>query len=159
MIWYLSDMRSTPTGYKRFPEALAPATRGFTLIELLLVIAVIGIMSSLVISAVVNAVQDSRGVIAKQQQVTLQEALNAWVASASSGTNTVGTARAIYATNNAAGRLALLEGYLHRQTYTNFSVTNTRIASAALSGGGSYLEFTTWGTNATNSYPIIEMGP
>jgi len=144
----------------------AARASGFTLIELLLVIAVIGVMSALVISSVVNAAQDSRGVIARQQQVTLQEALNAWVAALSSGTGsnrmamTTETARTAYNNASAAGRLALLEGYLHRQTYTNFSVTNTsRIVSTILSGANQYLEFTTWGTNATNSYPIIEMRP
>ena len=162
MIWYLYDMVSSSTEHKRFPEALAPTAGGFTLIELLLVIAVIGIMSALVISSVVNAAQDSRLVIAKQQQVTLQEALNAWVTSASSGTNTIGTARAAYNANTAAtARLVLLQGYLHSETYNHLTnrSTSSRVISEAMAGSGTYLEFTTWGTNATNSYPIIEMRP
>jgi len=155
-------MRLTSTEFESFLETPSPRAHGFTLIELLLVIAVIGVMSSLVISSVVNAAQDSRLVIAKQQQVTLQEAMNAWVSSASSGTNTIGTARAAYSGNTTvSARLALIRPYLHSETYehlTNYS-TSSQVRSEAMARSGTYLQFTTWGTNATNSYPIIEMGP
>jgi len=153
-------MPPTPTVNQRIPEALSLVTSGFTLVELLLVIAVIGVMSALVISSVVNAAQDSRLVIAKQQQVTLQEALNAWLTSASSGTNTIGTARTAYNTATAAtAKLALLQPYLHSETYNHLTsrTTSSRVISEAMAGSGTYLEFMTWGTNATNSYPIIEM--
>jgi len=155
-------MRLTSNEPERFPEARSPRASGFTLIELLLVIAVIGVMSSLVVSSVVNAAQDSRLAIAKQQQVTLQEAMNAWVSSASSGTNTIGTARSAYSGNSTVtARLALLQPYLHSETYehlTNFS-TSSQVRSDAMVKSGTYLQFMTWGTNATNSYPVIEMGP
>jgi len=155
-------MRLTSNEPEPFPKARSPRASGFTLIELLLVIAVIGVMSSLVVSSVVNAAQDSRLVIAKQQQVTLQEAMNAWVSSASSGTNTIGTARSAYSGNSTvSARLALLQPYLHSETYehlTNFS-TSSQVRSDAMVKSGTYLQFMTWGTNATNSYPVIEMGP
>lgn len=155
-------MRFSSTEQQRFPATASSGVCGFTLIELLLVIAVIGVMSALVISSVVNAAQDSRLVIAKQQQVTLQEAINAWVASASSGTNTIGTARTAYSANTTvSARLALLQPYLHSETYkhlTNYS-TSTQVKSEAMVKSGTYLQFMTWGTNATNSYPTVELGP
>ena len=77
---------------------IRPATPdgGFTLIELLLVIAIIGVMSTLIITTVSNAAADARRTLAYQQQVTLQDALNAWIAANSSGTNTLSNARAAY---------------------------------------------------------------
>ena len=54
------------------------------MVELLIVISVIGIMSALVISAFSNAAQDTRRVIARQQQASVQNAVNAWVTSKSS---------------------------------------------------------------------------
>ena len=53
---------------------------GFSLVELLLVLGIISIMASIVISSFTNAAQDSRNVLARQQQATLQSALNNWVA-------------------------------------------------------------------------------
>ncbi len=53
-------------------------TRGFSLIEVLLVLAIISIMAALVINAFSNAAQDSRNVMARQQQATLQSAINNW---------------------------------------------------------------------------------
>ena len=75
------DVGATETG--------GPCIRGFTLIELLLVIAIIGVMSALIVSSVVNAASDSRDVIGRQQQVVLQEALNSWITANSSGTNSI----------------------------------------------------------------------
>jgi len=155
-------MEQSSDDHHRYLEARSSGAAGFTLIELLLVIAVIGVMSSLIISSVVNASQDSRLVIAKQQQVTLQEAINAWVTSASSGTNTIGTARTSYSGNaTVSAKLALVQPYLHSETYrhfTNYS-TASQVRTEAMVKSGTYLEFMTWGTNATNSYPIVEMRP
>lgn len=53
--------------------------KAFSLIEVLLVLAIISIMAALVINAFSNASQDSRNVMARQQQATLQSALNNWV--------------------------------------------------------------------------------
>lgn len=155
-------MEQPSNDHQRCPKARSSEASGFTLIELLLVISVIGVMSALIISSVVNASQDSRLVIAKQQQVTLQEAVNAWVTSASSGTNTIGTARTAYSANSTvSARLALVQPYLHSETYkhfTNYS-TASQVRTEAMVKSGTYLEFMTWGTNATNSYPVIEMRP
>ena len=61
---------------KRGDEAGA----GFSLVELLLVLGIISIMASIVINSFSNAAQDSRNVITRQQQATLQSAVNNWVA-------------------------------------------------------------------------------
>jgi prepilin-type N-terminal cleavage/methylation domain-containing protein len=56
------------------------ADAGFSLVELLLVLGIISIMASIVINSFSNAAQDSRNVITRQQQATLQSAVNNWVA-------------------------------------------------------------------------------
>jgi len=131
--------------------------KGFTLIELLLVIAIIGVMSSLIITTVANASQDARMVVARQQQVVLQDALNTWIASATSGTNTLNTARATYTSaSTSLAKLALLTNYLHSETYghlTNYS-SSDQIKSEAMTKAGVYLRFSAW---ATTNYPIVEM--
>jgi prepilin-type N-terminal cleavage/methylation domain-containing protein len=130
--------------------------QGFTLIELLLVIAIIGILSALIITTVSNAAQDTRNVVARQQQITLQDALNAWVAANSSGTNTLQNARTVYGNaGTATAKLALLTNYLHKETYshlTNYS-SSSQIKSEAMTKAGVYLQFSSWGTT---NYPIVE---
>ncbi|HIG84251.1 MAG TPA: type II secretion system protein [Verrucomicrobia bacterium] len=53
---------------------------GFSLVELLLVLGIISIMAAIVINSFSNAAQDSRNVVSRQQQATLQSAVNNWVA-------------------------------------------------------------------------------
>lgn len=53
--------------------------RAFTLIEVIVVIAIIGIMTSLVVTVYRNVAQDSRDVVACQQQAALQNAVNNWI--------------------------------------------------------------------------------
>lgn len=54
------------------------ARQAFSLVEVLLVLAIISIMAALVINAFSNASQDARNVMARQQQATLQSAVNNW---------------------------------------------------------------------------------
>jgi len=132
---------------------------GFTLIELLLVIAIIGVMSSLIITTVSNAAADARRTLAFQQQVTLQDALNAWIAANSSGTNTLSSARAFYNSNigSAANALnnILSNNYLHNSTYQHFlsNSSGTQIKSEAMVKSSMSLRFTTW---TSSNYPTVE---
>ncbi len=133
------------------------ARPGFTLIELLLVIAIIGIMSALVISAIGNAAQDSRNVIARQQQVVIQEALNAWISSSSSGTNGLRAARTAYAgAGTHTAKLTLIQNYLGADTYGHFMdfSSGDTLRSDAMTKIGATLEFSGW---TTSNYPSVEL--
>lgn len=127
------------------------------MVELLIVIAVVGIMAGMVISAFSNAAQDTRRVVARQQQAAVQNAVNAWVNSVSQ-TQGLGGARALY--NGAAtskGRLQLVSTYLDGATLSHFltsTTVNNEVKSAALAKTGQYLLLDTW--NST-SYPKVEL--
>jgi type II secretory pathway pseudopilin PulG len=129
------------------------------MVEILLVIAIIGIMASLVLTVIGGAAQDSHAVVARQQQVVVQEALNAWIANVSSQGGGIAAARSAY---NAAGsdsaKLALLQSYLGGDTYNHLTDANfasgSGIGSASLQASGLSLTFSTW--TATN-YPSVQL--
>ena len=62
-----------------YRQPIIRSHRAFSLVELLLVLAIISIMAALVINSFSNAAQDSRNVMARQQQATLQSAINNWI--------------------------------------------------------------------------------
>lgn len=131
----------------------------FTLVEILIVIAVIGIMSALVIAAFSGAAQDTRRVIARQQQASLQNAVNAWVNSASSEFGSGITETRITYNNAAssAARLSLVSRYLDDATVEHFgdSTSNAdQISSQALGKTGQFLELTDW---EDGSFPKVEL--
>lgn len=129
---------------------------GFTLVELLLVIAIIGIMSALIVASVSGAAEDSRRVMARQQQVVVQEALNAWIARESSGTKSLSVARATYnSASSSAAKLVLISPYLDDTTSANFTTVNDRIQSEAMTKLGAYLQFSTNWT--TGNYPKVNL--
>ena len=137
-----------------YPRAAHP---GFSLVEVLVVVTVIGILSTLIVSSITGAARDSRMVVARQQQAVLQEALNSWIAAASSGTNSLSAARSAYAAaSTASAKLALLQPYLQASTYEHFAnySSGTAISSEALQRVGASLQFSTW--SATN-YPSVDM--
>ncbi len=54
---------------------------GFTLTESIITIAIIGVMASLVVSAISNGSRDAQRIVARQQQAAIQNAINSWVMS------------------------------------------------------------------------------
>jgi prepilin-type N-terminal cleavage/methylation domain-containing protein len=139
------------------PHRTATTFRAFTMVEMLIVIAVIGIMSALVISAFSNAAQDTRRVVARQQQAAVQNAVNAWVNSVSQ-TQGLGQTRNLYnLAGSSKGRLQLVQAYLDEATLAHFlanTTNNGEVKSAALSKTGQYLLLDTWNSA---SYPKVEL--
>jgi prepilin-type N-terminal cleavage/methylation domain-containing protein len=127
--------------------------RGFSLVEMLIVIAIIAILSSMVITAVSNASQDSSRRVAEQQQVALQQALTAWIAS-TAATSSLSDVRSVYTTrlgNNTL--LAAVQEYLDPHTRDHFTLTGANITSDMLERSGVVLSFTAWTNRA--EYPQI----
>lgn len=134
-------------------------TRAFTMVEMLIVIAVIGIMSALVISAFSNAAQDTRRVIARQQQASVQNAVNAWVNSTSQQTGLAEARRLYNLAGSSKARLQLVGNYLDDSTLAHFlnpsnTVKDSEVRSAALKKTGQFLLLDTW---AAASYPKVEL--
>lgn len=131
--------------------------RAFTMVEMLIVIAVIGIMSALVISAFSNAAQDTRRVVARQQQAAVQNAVNAWVNSTSQ-TQGLAQARNLYnLAGSSKGRLQLVQAYLDDSTLSHFlsnTTNNNEVKSAALTKTNQYLFLDAW---SAASYPKVEL--
>lgn len=132
------------------------------MIEMLIVIAVIGIMAALVISAFSNVSQDTRRVVARQQQAEVQNAVNAWVNSYSQS-NGLEAARTQYngagSGNNSSARLAMVKSYLDDSTYSHLASNTSagdqdKVKSAAMKKTGQYIVLSDW---AQNSYPKVEL--
>ncbi|MCG8601435.1 MAG: type II secretion system GspH family protein [Verrucomicrobiales bacterium] len=131
----------------------------FSMIEMLIVIAVIGIMSALVISAFSNAAEDTRRVIARQQQAAVQSAVNAWVNSVSQEHGLAEARRRYNLAGSSKGRLQLVGAYLDESSLNHFlSPSNTvnanEVRSAALRKLGQHLSLNTW---SAASYPKVEI--
>lgn len=133
-------------GMSRVPHLL-----GFSLVELLVVVAAIAIFSGLAISYVGGASESSRLVVARQQQVQLQTALDAWIAAQSSGTGGLAAAKSAYS-SSASAMLSALAPYLREPGI--FSASGGGVSSSALSGAGKTLQFSSW---SDGSYPKVLM--
>jgi len=140
------------------PRIFVARQGAFTMVELLIVIAVIGIMSALVISAFTGAAQDARRVIARQQQAAVQSAVNAWINSESAkpGVGLAGARTTYNNAENAKAKLTLVRTYLDDSTFDhlNSNSESTKIKSEALKKTGQYLAIENW---ADASYPKVEL--
>lgn len=135
-------------------------TKGFTLVEMLLTIAVMSIMAALVISSFSNAAQDSRRVVARQQQAALQEAVNNWVSGQLIAGGSLNSVKTTYNTAaNGKARLGLVASYLDDGTFAHFnsetsSAVPNKILSEALKKVGDHIEMPSW---ADGSYPKVNL--
>ena len=148
----------------------------FSLIELLMVLTIISIMAALIINAFSNAAQDSRDVLARQQQAALKSALDNMISQylvgngQVEGGRTIEQARKHYMYLDGAAppertmkqRLALLETYLDEDTYDHFfsRSTDSQIQSAAMLKTGQFVEFETWSPatqSNRNTYPKVKL--
>jgi prepilin-type N-terminal cleavage/methylation domain-containing protein len=137
---------------------------GFTLVEILLVIGLISILGSMAISNFSNASQDTRRVVARQQQAALQNAVNSWVAKQISGNQTVSETRTLYNVDpatttdrTAEGRLDLVQTYLDDTTYLHFkdyTTDPTQVRTGAMDKLTYHLELSEW---QNGSYPKVDL--
>lgn len=142
--------------------------RGFSLIELLIVIAVIGILASLVIGQIANAAQESRRIVSRQQQVVMQNAVNAWVLAYAAQEGALEKAREVYnkegaATRTARSKLQLIAEYLDKDTLEQFlshsdPTEPDKLRTDAMVKTGRYIELPPWGGNEAD-YPEVHLLP
>ncbi|MGK0184606.1 MAG: prepilin-type N-terminal cleavage/methylation domain-containing protein [Verrucomicrobiales bacterium] len=146
---------------------------GFSLVEILVVIAIISILATLVINSFSNAAQDSREIMARQQQAVIQSAVSNWVA-AEIGTyydpdltdgvagkaQSVEDVRSRYNSENTArAKLDLIQAYVDESTYDHL-VENTTNTAQLKSGAMTklvpqrYLAMPAWDGG---SYPKVEL--
>ncbi|MCB1096747.1 MAG: type II secretion system protein [Verrucomicrobiae bacterium] len=152
-------------------------SKGFSLVEVLVVIAIISILATLVISSFSNAAQDSREIMARQQQAVVQSAVSNWVAS-EVGTfydpdpsdttpgrfQSIGDVLSRYnAASTGLARLALVRAYLDDSTYSHITNNTTDPAGNQLKSGAMtkvtpqrYLQMPNW---VGGSYPKVELLP
>lgn len=141
----------------------------FSLVELLMVLTIISIMAALIINAFSNASQDTRDVIARQQQAVLKSALDNAISQVMVG-QTVGEARRFYNYKNGTSgtqrsmleRLAIIETYLDEDTYAHFIANSTasQIRSAAMVKTNQFVEFEFWATPSAavrSTYPKVKL--
>ncbi len=143
---------------------------GYTLIESLMVIAIMGLMATIIVTSFSNVNADSSRTIARQQQAAIQNVVIAWVNSdtnrvnvinATTGTGKMRTVAEIQATYNALttalARFNLVASYLDNSTSSHFtsSTTNSaQISSDALANSKQYIAMPDW---VTGSYPTVTL--
>ncbi len=139
----------------------------FTLPEAILTIAIIGILSTLIISSISNINADAARVVARQQQAAVQSAVNTWVNSqtrtnsADPAAPRIRSTEAIRADYNSRGhsraRLNLISNYLDDATFAHFeeyTTSTSQIKSEALAKARQHLTLDTWGAS---SYPRVNL--
>jgi len=112
-------------------------------------------MAALIIASITNTARDTHAVLARQQAVVVQEALNAWVAAASSGGGSLQQARATYnAAATGAQKLTLIQDYLDNSTRGNLTPVGNYIRSDSMIMQGNALSFTVW---TDTGFPSVQL--
>ncbi len=133
--------------------------RAFTLIEMLLVIGIIAVLSKIIITQIANSTERSRLIVARQQQVALQSAVNSWIASGTATSSLSGVRTTYNAGADAKAKLDLFKDYLDVETYDHIvgnTTDNTKLQSDAMKRVGKWIELPTW---AADSYPRVNLLP
>jgi len=119
-----------------------PAAGGFSLVEVLVVVAVLGVLATLLIPYISHTRESAQEAVARQQQAELQTALGNWIAATAAQPGGLAAARNTY--NSAGTKLELLQNYLQAGTYAALTGTGTKVTSAALTSAGASLQFSSW---------------
>jgi hypothetical protein len=131
-------------------------------------IAILGIMAAVLVGAFSSTASDANRMIARQQQATVQAAVNAWVngddnrvnvISATTGSaklRTIEEIRTAYNTQaTSLARLNLVAAYLDNVTlghFTSYTKNAAKIKSEALSVSKQYISLPDW---TASSYPQV----
>ena len=122
---------------------------GFSLIEVLIIVAVLGVLATLLIPYISPVREGAQEAVARQQQAELQSALGNWIAATSAQPGGLAAARSAY--NSAGTKLDLLQNYLQAGTYASLTGTGSKVTSAALTGAGASLQFSSWSVGGSPS--------
>ena len=122
---------------------------GFSFFESLVVVAMLGVIATLLITYVSPMRETTSIQVARQQQAELQTALGAWIAATSSGPGGLAAARGSY--NGAGSKLGLLQAYLQPATYAALTASGSGVSSEALTEAGASLQFSSWGVDDSPS--------
>jgi prepilin-type N-terminal cleavage/methylation domain-containing protein len=133
--------------------------RGFTLIEMLIVLAIIGVLAAILISQISNATFESRRILARQQQVVLQSAVNSWIIQQTTSQSLTSVQTAYNGAATSKAKLDLFKDYLDADTYGHLNTHTTdaaKVQSDAMKRVGKWIELPTW---AAGSYPRVNLLP
>jgi prepilin-type N-terminal cleavage/methylation domain-containing protein len=147
----------------------------FSFVEVIFTIAIIGIMSSLVVSAISNVSRDANRVLARQQQASVQSALTSWVMAQTrvGSTAQMRSLEDVRTTYNALGtssaRFNLLvpnasspdpgirAGFLDQTTadhFLDYTTGTDKLKTAALENVKQYLSLPTW---QSGDFPRVDL--
>lgn len=148
---------------------------GFSFVEAIFTIAIIGIMSSIVVAAISNASRDANRVMARQQQVSVQSALTAWVMaqmrvgstaqfrsleSVRTTYNSLSSSQArfnLLIPNASSPDPSLRAGFLDQTTadhFTDYTTNANQLLTAALYNAQQYLTMPDW---QSGDFPHVDL--
>ncbi len=146
--YFLADMNASL-------DTQSNRSAAFTFLEVIIVIAVIGIMSAMAISSISNGANDARVVVSRQQQATLQSAINGWVTASLGSSATVAEVRAVYnAADSSVKRLELVKDYLDDISYEHFAVDGGNLVSDSMLRLGWHVRLGDW---EAGSHPKVDL--